>query len=143
MQQNILLQRRYKIVLSHVPLSSRDRNVKEKGDELNEIHKFSDGPLKRVMDKLDQHGITEMIADIEDSTSWTHPNDDEEGTPVFREGSVHQPCYGDDLIQPRFDEHIPNSRHDSIIRHSVHDGLHTTTPVGEENQFEGNVGTSI
>ncbi|GJW17349.1 hypothetical protein Tco_0024785 [Tanacetum coccineum] len=71
------------------------------------------------------------------------PNDDEEGTPVFREGSVHQPCYGDDLIQPRFDEHIPNSRHDSIIRHSVHDGLHTTTPVGEENQFEGNVGTSI
>nr|GEX34867.1 26S proteasome regulatory complex, non-ATPase subcomplex, Rpn2/Psmd1 subunit [Tanacetum cinerariifolium] len=63
--------------------------------------------------------------------------------PVCREGSVHQPGSGDDLRQPEFNEQIPNSGHDSIIHHFEHDDSHRATPVGDENQFEGNIGKSI
>nr|GEX51021.1 26S proteasome regulatory complex, non-ATPase subcomplex, Rpn2/Psmd1 subunit [Tanacetum cinerariifolium] len=76
-------------------------------------------------------------------TPNSSPNDDEEGKPVYRKGSVHQPASGDDLRQPEFDEQIPYSGHDSIIHHSEHDGSHSATPIGDENQFEGNIGKSI
>nr|GEZ24324.1 ribonuclease H-like domain-containing protein [Tanacetum cinerariifolium] len=52
------------------------------------------------------------------------PNDDEEGPPS-RDGRVHQP-----------DDGAP-------IDHIGHDEEHSTTPIGEQNHSEGNVGSNL
>nr|GEV18673.1 copia protein [Tanacetum cinerariifolium] len=57
------------------------------------------------------------------------PNDVEEGIPVSRESSVHQPGSGGDISQPRFDEHIPHLGLDLVMNQSGHDGLHTAALV--------------
>ncbi|GKB69403.1 reverse transcriptase domain-containing protein [Tanacetum coccineum] len=54
-----------------------------------------------------------VVSETTFKTPNSSPNDDEEGTPISREGS------------------------------SGHDGPHTATPVCEENKSKGNVGTSI
>ncbi|GKA86061.1 ribonuclease H-like domain-containing protein [Tanacetum coccineum] len=73
-------------------------------------------------------------------TPNSSPNNDEEWTLVSREGGVHQ--HGD-VSHPGSDEQIPHPGLDSVMHQSGHDGLHSTTPAGEENQSKGNVGANL
>nr|GEU89293.1 reverse transcriptase domain-containing protein [Tanacetum cinerariifolium] len=68
-------------------------------------------------------------------------NDDEKGTPVSREGSLHQPVF-DNNNKSRSGEHVNHSGNDVVIYQPGHGEPRTVTHVDENNQSEGNVGSS-
>ncbi|GJX71810.1 ribonuclease H-like domain-containing protein [Tanacetum coccineum] len=64
--------------------------------------------------------------------------DDEEGTPVSREGSLHQP-ESDVDNKSGSDVRMHQPGHDVVIFQPGHGEQQTTTPIGEKTQSEGNV----
>nr|GEV52780.1 hypothetical protein [Tanacetum cinerariifolium] len=66
------------------------------------------------------------------------PNEDEEGTPLSREGSLHQPESVVDN-ESRSDARVHQPGHDIIIFQPGRDEPQTRTPVDEKTQSEGNV----
>nr|GEW81529.1 hypothetical protein [Tanacetum cinerariifolium] len=69
------------------------------------------------------------------------PNDDEKGTPVSREGSLHQPVF-DNNNKFGSDENAYHPGNDVVIYQHRHGKPQTATPIDENNQSEGNVGSS-
>nr|GEU55870.1 ribonuclease H-like domain-containing protein [Tanacetum cinerariifolium] len=69
------------------------------------------------------------------------PNDDEKGTPVSREGSLHQPVF-DNNNKSGSGEHVNHSGNDVVIYQPGHGEPQTATHVDENNQSEGIVGSS-
>ncbi|GJR83506.1 putative RNA-directed DNA polymerase [Tanacetum coccineum] len=66
------------------------------------------------------------------------PNDDEEGTLVSREGSLHQPDSDVDN-ESGSDVRVHQPGHDVVIFQPGHDEQQTATPIDEKTLSEGNV----
>ncbi|GKA86170.1 ribonuclease H-like domain-containing protein [Tanacetum coccineum] len=89
-------------------------------------------------------GVTELIFfdNFESDSSSKTPNestsDDEEGTSVSREGSLHQP-ESDVDNESGSDVRMHQPGHDVVIFQPGHGEQQTVTPIGEKTQSEGNV----
>ncbi|GJS77997.1 ribonuclease H-like domain-containing protein [Tanacetum coccineum] len=99
-----------------------------------------------VEQDFSKSGVTNLnVFDCVESETKAKPSpspyDVEEG-PSGREGSIRQPDLDGILGQPEFDKHIPHSSFDSNIHQPGHDELNTATPLGDNNESEGNVSTS-
>ncbi|GKB70996.1 putative RNA-directed DNA polymerase [Tanacetum coccineum] len=69
------------------------------------------------------------------------PNDDEKGTPVSREGNLHQPVF-DNNNESGSDENVYQPGNDVVIYQPGNGEPQIATPIDENNQSEGNVGSS-
>ncbi|GJV86552.1 DNA-directed DNA polymerase [Tanacetum coccineum] len=79
--------------------------------------------------------------DLRNRSSGDCLYDDEEG-PSGRDGGVHQPDLDGILGLPESGEQIPHLGFDLNIHQPGHDGLNTATPLGDNDESEGNVDTS-
>nr|GEV49774.1 ribonuclease H-like domain-containing protein [Tanacetum cinerariifolium] len=98
-------------------------------------------------DSSDTFGVNDLnffdnfMSNSSPETPNESPNDDEKRTPVSREGSLHQPVF-DNNNESGSDENAYHPGNDVVIYQPGHDEPHTATPIDENNQSEGNVGSS-
>ncbi|GJV15040.1 ribonuclease H-like domain-containing protein [Tanacetum coccineum] len=88
---------------------------------------------------FNQHFYRFYCANIKSSSKTPNesPSDDEEGTSVSREGSLHRPEFDVDN-ESGSDVRMHQPGHDVVIFQPGHGKQQTTTPIGEKTQSKGN-----